>query len=65
MRGTHPADILVHNWEFGKSAALDFTITSPLNHSALNEASVMVRSTVSAVELCKHATNDEKCNCLG
>ena len=38
---TRPADILVHNWEFGKPAALDFTITSPLNPSTLNEASVM------------------------
>ena len=30
---TRPADILVHNWELGKLAALDFTITSLLNHS--------------------------------
>ena len=30
-RQTRPADILVQNWEFGKPAALDFTVTSPLN----------------------------------
>eukprot|EP00731_Ephydatia_muelleri_P000010 Em0001g10a len=28
---TRPADILVQNWEFGKPAALDFTVTSLLN----------------------------------
>ena len=60
-----PAHFLVHTWEFGKPAALDFTITSPLNHSTLNEASVMTRSATAAAELRKHATNDEKCNRLG
>ena len=62
---TRPADILVHDWEFGKPAALDFTITSPLNHSALNEPIVMVGSAALAAELGKHAANDEKCNRLG
>ena len=62
---THPADILVHNWEFGKAAALDLTITSPLNNSTLNEASVMAGSAALAAELRKHATNDDKCNHLG
>ena len=51
-------DILVHNWEFGNPAALDFTITSPLNPSTLNEASVMAGSAASAAELRKHAAND-------
>ena len=64
-RRTRSADILVHNWEFYKPAALDFTITSPLNHSTLNEASVMAGSAASAAELRKHTTNDEKCNRLG
>ena len=39
-RQTRPADILVQNWEFGKPAALDFTVTSPLNPTTLNGASV-------------------------
>ena len=56
---TRPTDILVHNWEFGKPAALDFTITSPLNPSTLNEASVMAGSAALAAELRKHAANDE------
>ena len=63
--GTRPTDILIHNWEYGKPAALDFIITSLLNHYTLNEVSVMAGSTVSTVELRKHATNDEMCNRLG
>ena len=31
---------LIQNWEFGKPAALDFMVTSPLNPTILNEASV-------------------------
>ena len=34
-RQTRPADILVQNWEFGKPAALDFTVTSLLNPTTL------------------------------
>ena len=37
--------------EFGKPAALDFMITSPLNHSTLNEASVMAGSAAPAAKL--------------
>ena len=64
-RQTRPADILVQNWEFGKPAALDFTVTSPLNPTTLNEASVTAGSAASAAEPRKHATNDAKCNRLG
>ena len=56
---TRPADILLPNWEFGKPAALDFTITSALNPSTLNEASVMAGSAASAAEIRKHVANDE------
>ena len=62
---TRPADILLPNWEFGKPAALDFTITSALNPSTLNEASVMAGSAASAAEIRKHVANDEKCSRLG
>ena len=61
---TRPADILVQNWEFGKPAALDFTVTSPLNPTTLNGASVTAGSAASAAEPRKHATNDAKCNRL-
>ena len=57
--------ILVQNWEFGKLAALDFTVTSPLNPITLNGASVTAGSAASAAEGRKHATNDAKCNRLG
>ena len=36
-RQTRQADIVVQNWEFGKPAALDFTVTSPLNPTTLNQ----------------------------
>ena len=65
---TRPADILAHNSEFGKLAALDFTITSPLNHSTSFERearSVIAGSAASAAELRKHAANDDKYNCMG
>ncbi|KAL5492011.1 hypothetical protein EMCRGX_G017397 [Ephydatia muelleri] len=62
---TRPADILLPNWEFGKPAALDFTITSALNPSTLNEASVMAGFAASAAEVRKHVANDEKCSRLG
>ena len=64
-RKTRPADFLVQNWEFGKPAALDFTVTSPLNPTTLNGASVTAGSAASAAEARKHATNDAKCNRLG
>ena len=64
-RLTRPADILLPDWEFGKPATLDFTITSALNHSTLNEASVMAGSAASAAEIHKHVANDEKCSRLG
>ena len=64
-RQTRPVDILVQIWEFGKPAALDFTLTSPLNPITLNEASVTAGSAASVTEARKHATNDAKCNRLG
>ncbi|KAL5477700.1 hypothetical protein EMCRGX_G024533 [Ephydatia muelleri] len=51
--------ILLPNWEFGKPAALDFTITSALKPSTLNEASVMAGSAASAAEIRKHVANDK------
>ena len=60
---TRPADILLPNWEFGISAALDFTITSALNPSTLNEAGVMAGSAALAAEIRKHVA--EKFSRLG
>ena len=37
---TQPADVLVLNWERGKHAALDITVTSPLIPTILTAASL-------------------------
>ena len=50
-------------WQTG-SIGFHHYITA-INHSTLNEASVMTRSATAAAELRKHATNDQKCNPLG
>ena len=41
---TRPADILLSNWFLGKPAALDVSITSPLNPLTLLEAGVLAKS---------------------
>ena len=48
---TRPADILLPNWFLGRTAALDVSITSPLNPVTLLEAGV--------------SANDPKCSELG
>ena len=35
---TRPADILIPNWVMGRTAALDVSVTSPLNPQTLLEA---------------------------
>ena len=59
---TRPADVLVLNWERGKHAALDITVTSPLTPSILTAASW---SEGVAVEARKHRANNPKCSELG
>eukprot|EP00731_Ephydatia_muelleri_P002290 Em0001g2290a len=46
---SHPADVLVPNWDLGKPAAFDLSVTSTLQSSALLEASVMAGSAALAV----------------
>ena len=60
---THPADILVTNWDNGISAAFDVTVTSPLNSSTIMEAGMYMYSGAAAraAELRKHTQNDSKC----
>ena len=36
---SHPADVLVEDWERGQPAALDTTVTSPLTPVSLKESS--------------------------
>ena len=60
-----PADILVLNWERGKHAALDSTVTSPLIPSILTAASLSEGATAEEAEARKHRANDPKCSELG
>ena len=52
-------------WMLGKPAALDITVTSPLNPSTFTEASVTAGSAALAAEQRKHNSNDVKCSELG
>ena len=58
---TRPADLLVPNWVLGKPAALDLSVTSPLNPTTLLEASVTTGVATLTTELRKHSSNDTKC----
>ena len=62
---TCPADILLPNWFLGRNAALDVSITSPLNPSILLEAGVSATAAAWATESRKHQANDPKCSDLG
>ena len=62
---TRPADVLVANWSFGKRAAFDLTVTSPLNPSILSEAGVTAGSATLVAECRKHDSNGPKCSELG
>ena len=62
---TRPADILLPNWFLGRTAALDVSITSPLNPVNLLEAGVSATAAAQATESRKHHTNDPKCSDLG
>ena len=62
---TRPADILLPNWFLGRTAALDVSITSPLNPVTLLEAGVSATAAAQATEARKHKANDPKCSELG
>eukprot|EP00731_Ephydatia_muelleri_P016355 Em0009g779a len=57
--------VLVPNWDLGKPAAFDLSITSTLQSSALLEASVMAGSTALLAENRKHNNSHKKCDELG
>ena len=62
---SRPADVLVPNWDLGKPAALDLSVTSMLQSSALLEASVTAGSAAQLAENRKHNNSDKKCDELG
>ncbi|KAL5510474.1 hypothetical protein EMCRGX_G006024 [Ephydatia muelleri] len=59
---TRPADILLPNWFLGRTAALDVSITSPLNPVTLLEAGVSATAAAQATVARKHQANDPKCS---
>ena len=61
----HHADVLVPNWDLGKPAAFDLSVTSTLHSSVLQKASVTASSAALAAENRKHNSNDRKCEELG
>ena len=62
---SRPADVLVPNWDLGKPAAFDLSVTSTLQSSVLLEASVMAGSAALLAENRKHNNSDKKCDELG
>ena len=65
LQHTPPADILASNWLCGKPAAIELSVTSPLNPSLLSEAGLTAGPAAVAAELRKHSGNDAKCSELG
>ena len=58
---TRPDDVLLPNWICLRSAALDFTMVSPLNSTLTHEAGTTAGLAASSAELRKHSNNDAKC----
>ena len=62
---TRPADVLIPNWVMGRTAALDVSVTSPLNPQTLLEAGETATAAALTTEEQKHDENDPKCSELG
>ena len=62
---TRPADVLVPNWDLGRPAAFDLSVTSTLHSAILTEASMTAGSAAFSAETRKHNRNDDECKELG
>ena len=62
---TRPADVLVPNWDLGRPAAFDLSVTSTLSSAILMEASMTAGSAAFSAETRKHSCNDNECKELG
>ena len=62
---TRPADIVALDWDRGRYAAFDVTVTPPLSVSILPEASMSVGAAALEAEVRKHRANDPKFSELG
>ena len=56
-----PADVLVRDWIAGRFSAFDFTVSSPLSVTSLNQACTTSGSVAQSAEAHKHRANDPKC----
>ena len=54
MVDPQPADVLVRDWIAGRFAAFDFTMSSPLSVTSLNQACTTSGSTAESAEARKH-----------
>ena len=61
LRQIRPADVLVADWERGRPAAWDITVTSPLTPAVLNEAGMTAGAAAATSEQRKQLANDPKC----
>ena len=59
---SRPADVLVRDWIAGRFAAFDFTVSSPLSITSLDQACTTSGSTAQAAEVCKHRAYGPKCS---
>ena len=64
---TRPADILALDWDRGRHAAFDVTVTSPLSVSPFSprQACQWGQQHLREAEVQKHRANDPKCSELG
>ena len=62
---TRPADILALDWDRGRHAAFDVTVTSPSSVFILPETSMSVGAAALEAEVRKHRANDPKRSELG
>ena len=58
---TWPVDVLVLNWERGKHAAFDITVTSPSILLILTATSLSEGAAAEEAETRNHKINDPKC----
>ena len=62
---TRPSEILIPNWVMARTAALDVSVTTPLNPQTLLEAGVTPTAAAHITEVRKHKENNPKCPVLG
>ena len=62
---SRPGDVFIPAWKAGKPAALDITVTSPLQQATLMIAAVTPGAALSQAEERKYSRHGESCNAQG